>query len=136
MKPNCAPTNLRLLRDPFWIIAITCYALHKCWQAVYPDSGWMDHYWNDLWMLPCALPLILSVYGLLGLRELAIRPSGAEILWHGVLWGLMAEFVGPLCFKHAVGDPWDLVAYAVGGFVLFYRWHRVELKRFSFAFRF
>ena len=115
---------------------MACYGLHRCWQTVFPDSGWMDRYWNDLWMLPCALPLILSLYSALGLREPATPPSGTEIFWHGVLWGLMAEFMGPLYFKHAVGDLWDLVAYAVGGIVLFYRWHHSESNLFSFAFRF
>lgn len=136
MKLNGGPINLHLLKDPFWMVSIACYAFHKCWQLVSPGSGWMDHYWNDLWMLPCALPMILSLYVVLGLREPTACPTWAEILWHGVLWGLMAEFVGPLLFKHSVGDPWDLLAYAVGGVVFFCRWHFSESMFHSFAFRF
>ncbi|MBT5927893.1 MAG: hypothetical protein HOH33_14870 [Verrucomicrobia bacterium] len=100
------------------------------------ESGWMDYYWNDVWMLPCAIPLVLSVYNALGLRQSMEIPSGFEILWHGILWGLIAEFVGPLLFVHAVGDPWDLAAYAVGGFLLYFRWHLPITTESSLAIRF
>lgn len=133
MKPFTEHVNFHLLRDPFWIMATLCYVLHKCWQSVFPDSGWMDQYWSDIWMLPCALPVILSLYSAFGLRKPGALPSVAEILSHGVLWGLMAEFLGPMLFAHSVGDPWDLVAYAVGGFFIFARWHYSEIKLFYYC---
>ncbi len=119
---------MAFFRDPMWMVAMACYASHRCWQWYFPGAGWMDSYWNDFLMLPCALPLILWLYGLLGLRDDSIKPLGIEILGHGILWGLMAEMVGPLVFDHSVGDPWDLVAYAAGGLVLYLRWN---LKLFN-----
>ena len=135
MKTHSGPWNLILLKDPFWGISIACYIIHRFWQVLSPDSGWMDRHWNDLWMLPCALPLILSLYGALGMRAHALRVTGGEILWHGLLWGFMAEFIGPLLFDHAVSDLWDLLAYALGGFLMFFRWHCTELRFSSIALR-
>ena len=128
--------NPKLLGDPFWHVSLACYALHRCWQGFHTGSGWFDHYWNDLWMLPCALPLVLFLYQILGLRLCGAVPSGSEIFWHGMLLSLMAEVAGPLLFEHAVGDPWDILAYAMGGGMLYCRWHIRELTSSSIAIRF
>jgi hypothetical protein len=34
------------------------------------------------------------------------------------------EVLGPHLMRHVTGDPWDVVAYAVGGGLAYLWWHR------------
>ncbi|MDC0267910.1 hypothetical protein OAK97_01240 [bacterium] len=121
--------------DPFWLVSLFFYTGHRLWQYISPASGWMSSYWNDIWMLPCALPPVLCLYERLGLRRVDLQLSLPEILWHGLLWGMMAEWLGPMFFQHVTGDPWDLLAYGVGGGMLYLRWNLLEPLVNGFATR-
>ncbi|XOV71453.1 MAG: hypothetical protein ACFHW5_22565 [Verrucomicrobiota bacterium] len=109
--------------DSFWLLSLACYAIHRIWQWASPAPGWMSSYWNDIWMLPCAVPLVIRIYETLNLREPNMHPSLSEIVWHGLLWSFMAEGLAPVWFPSSTADPLDLAAYALGGFMLWLRWH-------------
>ena len=47
--------------------------------------SWVSAYWNDFWMMPCALPLVLWVYRFVGLRSFEGPATAGEILSHGAL---------------------------------------------------
>ena len=82
--------------------------------------SWVSAYWNDFWMMPCALPLVLWVYRFVGLRSFEGPATAGEILSHGLLWAFMAEGLAPELFPHSVRDPWDVLAYFLGGLLLFF----------------
>ena len=66
----------------------------------------------------CALPLVLWVYRFVGLRSFEGPATAGEILSHGLLWAFMAEGLAPELFPHSVRDPWDVLAYFLGGLLL------------------
>ncbi len=74
----------------------------------------MRSYFNDVLLIPCALPWVLWGHSVMGWRERAAFPTGAEIIGHLGVWSLVAEGVGPQLFAHAVADVGDVVAYAGG----------------------
>ena len=85
----------------------------------------MSNHWNDIWMLPCAVPLVIRIYITLDLRKSCAPPGLSEIVWLGLLWSVMAEGVAPIWLTGSTADPMDVLAYALGGFMLWLRWHLV-----------
>jgi hypothetical protein len=106
--------------QPPWLLALGCYGMHVSWAPHASMPSWVSAYWNDFWMMPCALPLVLWVYRFVGLRSSEGPATAGEILSHGVLWAFMAEGLAPELFPHSVRDPWDVLAYFLGGLLLFF----------------
>ncbi len=119
--------------EPFWIFSLACYAVHRWWQWASPSPGWMSNHWNDIWMLPCAVPLVTRMYAALNLRASTAPPSLSEIVWLGLLWSVMAECLAPLWFTRSTGDPLDVLAYGLGGFMLWLRWHLIPRLNHGFT---
>ena len=82
----------------------------------------MRSYFNDVLLIPCALPWVLWGHALLGWRDWDRRPTGAEIVGHLAVWALIAEGLGPRLFAHAVADWGDVAAYAAGACLAAFWW--------------
>jgi hypothetical protein len=94
-------------------------------------NAFIHGYFNDVLLIPCALPPLLWTQRWLGLRTNDLPPQGAEIVFHLVIWSLLFEWIGPRFMPHTTGDPWDVVAYAVGGIFAWLWWNRAALLRSS-----
>jgi hypothetical protein len=82
------------------------------------------HSWfNDLLLVPCAIPLILCIWRALSLRDHDRPPSKGEITWILAVWTLLFEVAGPLFIPRSTSDPWDVLMYAVGALLAFTFWH-------------
>ena len=77
----------------------------------------MRNYFNDMLLIPAALPVVLWLQCRLGLRPADLKPQRSEILLHLVVWSVAAEVIAPHLFSRATGDPWDVAAYASGALV-------------------
>jgi hypothetical protein len=106
-------------RDPLCLIAIGLYAVNRWVLLPYVVSGggFMRYHFNDLLLIPAALPLVLWVQRKLGWRLHDEAPHWSEILLHLGVWGLLCEIIGPQLVAHATADWRDLVAYTVGAAV-------------------
>lgn len=74
----------------------------------------MHGQFNDLLLIPCALPLVLWVQRLLGLRTHDLPPTVFEIFSHLALWSVLFEGIGPRVLN-VTGDPLDVLVYFIGG---------------------
>jgi hypothetical protein len=103
------------LRDPLFLAACSAYAVNRfCLKRVL--SGWFLHsYFNDVLLIPAALPLVLWMQRRLGWRTHDGAPTWQEVLGHLTIWSLTCEVVGPLWLRCGTADPADVLAYAVGG---------------------
>lgn len=111
------------LADPVWLGACALYALNRgWWRQVFP-TPFLTGQFNDLLLVPCALPLLLWLQRRLGLRTHDRFPEPGEIAFHLVVWSVIAEGIGPWLFPWAVGDVRDVAAYAAGGLVAGLWWH-------------
>ena len=71
-------------------------------------------YFNDLLLIPAALPWVLWLQRRLGVRPTDGLPHWREIFLHLAVWAFVAEAVMPQLLARATGDWRDVLAYAVG----------------------
>ena len=85
-------------------------------------SPFLRYHFNDLLLIPAALPLVLWLQRRLQLRLADSPPNWREVWLHLVVWSVAAEVVGPQLFARATGDIWDVAAYAAGAVVAMVFW--------------
>lgn len=111
-------------RDPLFIVGCVCYATNRWLIKPYVHSGLLHFYFNDFWLIPCALPPILWLHRCLGLRAHDDVPRVLEVAEHLVFWSLLFEWIGPRFIRHTTGDPADVLAYTVGATIACLWWWR------------
>jgi ubiquinone/menaquinone biosynthesis C-methylase UbiE len=121
--------GFRYALDPVCLSACLLYALNR-W-LIGPACPWpfLHQYFDDLLLIPAALPIVLGLQRWAGLRDHDRPPTIAEALAHLVIWSLVAECVGPYLFPWTVGDPLDVVTYALGTLIAGVWWNRIALVR-------
>lgn len=78
------------------------------------DSEFLTGRFNDLLLIPSALPWVLWIQDLLGWRAQGAYPSTGEIAGHLVVWSAIAEGLMPMMSHRFTADPMDVVAYSLG----------------------
>jgi hypothetical protein len=106
--------RFRYLRDPLFLLGCAAYASNRWLIKAHVHTGFLHSHFNDLWLIPCALPPILWLHRRLGLRAHDNAPAISEIALHLVFWSALFGWIGPLFVPHTTGDPLDVIAYAVG----------------------
>jgi len=111
-------------RDPLFRMAAAGYVLNQWLVKPLVPSTFLRGHFNDLLLIPVALPVVLCVQRLLDLRKHDAAPSWVEMALHLSVWSLICEYIGPFWLRHGTSDLWDVVAYAVGGVVACLWWNR------------
>jgi ubiquinone/menaquinone biosynthesis C-methylase UbiE len=115
--------KFRYLLDPLCLLACGLYVLNRfLFREAWPTPFFLNHF-NDLLLIPSALPPVLWVQRRCGVRKTDIAPQWGEIFLYLIIWSLVAEVIGPQLFPWVTGDWRDVVAYAVGGFVAGLWWN-------------
>lgn len=115
--------SFRYLRDGLFLTACFLYALNRWGLKPRVHSAFLHDHFDDLLLIPCALPPLLFMERQLRLRRHDCQPLAAEIALNLVIWSILFEVIGPHLFQRATGDPWDVVAYVVGGLLAGLWWH-------------
>jgi hypothetical protein len=114
--------------DGLFLTGCVAYGLNRWLIKPRTHLNFLHSYFNDLWLIPCALPLLLCLHVRLRLRTDG-PPTFAEIAGHLALWSVMFEWWGPRVWPRATGDPLDVVCYCVGGLVAWAWWNKAQLLR-------
>lgn len=112
----------RYLRDPLFLLGCAAYALNRWLVKPHLHHGFFHSYFDDIWLIPCALPPVLWLHRRLGLRKHDRPPLISEILVHLVFWSALFEWIGPRFVAHTTGDPRDVIAYAAGAVLAGFWW--------------
>jgi hypothetical protein len=112
--PGAAVNRFRYLADPLFLLASSLYALNRFVLKPRVHSAFLHNHFNDLLLIPCALPPLLLMQRLLKLRADDEFPKLSEIALYLTVWSILFEVLGPYIIPWTVGDPWDVVAYTVG----------------------
>jgi hypothetical protein len=106
--------RFRYAADPLCLVACGLYVLNRFWLRQHVGGTFLQGYFNDLLLIPAALPLVLWVQRRLRWRTEDQRPRWGEIGLHLLVWSLTAEAIAPHLFRHATGDWRDVIAYTTG----------------------
>lgn len=111
-------------RDPLFLIGCIAYAVNRWLVKPHVHTGFFHNHFNDCWLIPCALPLVLWLHRRLGLRQHDHPPLVSEIMPHLIFWSLLFKWIGPKIYSRATPDPWDVLCYFGGGAVAWLWWQR------------
>ncbi len=121
--------RFRYLGDELFLTATTCYAINRWLVKPLVASPFLRGQFNDLLLIPAALPVVLWVQRKTGLRTEDGVPSWCEIGLHLLVWSAICEFIGPVWLHRGTSDPWDVAAYGAGGVAAGIWWkHRSKAK--------
>ncbi len=116
--------QFRYVRDPLFLVCCSLYALNRWVLKPRTHNAFLHDHFNDVLLIPCALPVLLLLQRWLGLREHDHRPTAGEIALYLAVWSVLFEVIGPHIMPWTVGDPWDVAAYVMGGIAAGLWWHR------------
>ena len=119
--------RFRYALDPLCLTACALYALNRWGVKPHTHIAFFRFWFNDVLLIPCALPPLLQVHRWLKLRRHDAPPSLAEIAGHLVFWSLLFEFIGPHLMHGATGDWRDVAAYSVGAVAALMSWRGGDL---------
>lgn len=114
-------------RDPLFLACSILYALNRWGLKPHLHSRLLHDQFNDLLLIPCALPLVLWVQRQLGLRVHDCFPDWSEIVLHVGVWSIVCEWIAPRVMP-TTGDWKDVFAYAIGGWLAWQWWRRQESR--------
>jgi ubiquinone/menaquinone biosynthesis C-methylase UbiE len=119
--------SFRYALDPLCLSTCFLYAANR-W-LIEPICSWpfLHEHFDDLLLIPAALPLVLGIQRWTGLRNHDLPPTASEICGHLLIWSIVCEGLGPLIFPWAVGDVLDVAAYALGALAAGIWWNREVL---------
>ena len=106
------------------MVCCSLYALNRWLIKPHTHNAFMRFHFNDMLLIPCALPPLLLMQRWLRLRTTDDPPTWGEIALYTVFWSILFEVIGPHLMRRATGDPWDVVVYFVGGIAAGLWWNR------------
>lgn len=116
--------RFRYLRDPLFLIGCAAYAINRWLVKPHVHHGFLHSHFDDLWLIPCALPPVLWLHRRLNLRRHDDAPRLPEIAFHLVFWSALFEWFGPRFVPHTTSDPYDVLAYIAGAVAAGIWWQR------------
>jgi len=122
------------LEDRLCQLALAAYALNRLvllphlagFLQSHTPWAWpfLHSHFDDLLMMPAALPVILWIQRRTGLRRHDRPPSWLAMSAHLAVWTVMSKLVGPFWLHHGVADIWDVPFFIAGGIGACLWWRR------------
>ena len=114
--------------DPVCLLACAAYAANRWLIKPHVASPFFQESFNDLLLIPAALPWLLWMERRMGLRKHDQPPTFSEIFLHWIVWSLVCEWLAPLLFARSTADMRDVLAYAIGAMLagLWWNWSLLQ----------
>jgi hypothetical protein len=129
------------LQDRLFAVSLTAYAVNRLvirphlagYFHAHLNWAWpfLHSHLDDLLLMPAALPVVLWLQRMLGLRKHDQPPGWGEMFAHLAVWSVMCKIIGPLYLHIGVADPWDVLFFAAGGAAACLWWNRPALQSTS-----
>jgi hypothetical protein len=118
----------RYLADPLFLVCCGLYGLNRWVLKPHLESVFLRSWFNDLLLVPCAVPVVFWLFRRMDLRQADDPPKLIELCWILVVWSMLFEWIGPRFVEHATADWRDVVMYWTGGLLAWGFW-RARLRR-------
>ncbi len=117
-------TAFRYLRDPLFAGSAGLYLLNRFLlkTSLGLQIAFLRNHFDDCLLIPAALPPLLWVFRMLGLRRHDKAPTMSEVTQWTALWAVCFEWAFPTFFHMGTADGWDAVCYGVGGMIAWLVW--------------
>ena len=112
-----------------WGASVLLYALNRWVLKPTIASAFLRDLFNDVLLVPCALPILLAGEEQLDTRGRAGPPTALEVVTYTAGWSVTCEVLGPAMFPWSTSDPWDVVAYMGGAIVAAACWRSTARRR-------
>jgi hypothetical protein len=116
--------KFRYLRDGLFLLSCSLYALNRWGIKPHVHNAFLRFHFNDLLLMPCALPPLLLMQRWLRLRTMDDPPTWGELALYTTFWSILFEVIGPHILRRATGDPWDVMVYFIGAILAGLWWNR------------
>lgn len=103
------------LRDRLFLASALAYATNRWLIKPRVASPFLRGHFNDLLLIPAALPVVLWMQRQAGLRTHDEVPTWGEMALHLLVWSVICEYLGPRWWRMGTADVWDVAAYTAGG---------------------
>lgn len=124
MRISSQAKSFRYLLDPLCLLACLAYLGNRAILEPGSTSAFLHGTFNDLLLIPAALPPVLWLQRRLRWRVHDRPPTAGEIFTHWLVWSIVCEGLGPLLLSRAVADWHDVAAYAAGAVLAGFWWNR------------
>jgi hypothetical protein len=124
---SIAVKRFAYLRDGLFLVCCSLYGLNRWMIKPHTHNVFLRFHFDDLLLMPCALPVLLWLQRGLRLRDSDVPPTWNELALYTVFWSILFEVIGPHLFRRSTGDPWDVVVYVLGGIGAGLWWNRHKL---------
>lgn len=122
-------SRFRYAADPLFLLACAAYSINRWIVKPHTNSTFFHGTFNDLLLIPAALPVVLMIQRLLGWRSSDQPPTAGEIFGHWLVWSIVCEGIAPLLWSRPVGDFRDVMAYGIGAFLAGLWWNRPQISQ-------
>lgn len=96
--------------------AFLLYIMNKFYIAVQFNWPFAQHYLNDV-LAGILVVAIVNILAVLSNEGRLLLTNLGRVLVFTFLCGMFWEYVTPIYLQYSVSDPFDVMAYMVGGFL-------------------
>jgi hypothetical protein len=115
------------LGDGLFLLSCSLYTLNRWIIKPHTHNAFLRFHFNDMLLMPAALPVLLWLQRNLRLRTIDDPPTWGEIALYTIFWSILFEVIGPHWLRLGTSDPWDVVVYFVGGIGAGLWWNRHKI---------
>ena len=132
---NSRPTQATFLylRDPLFWSASLLFALNRFLLKPRLGSHWpfLRNHFNDCFLIPAALPVLLWIFRKLKLRAHDAPPAWREVLEWTIIWSLAFEWAFPRFLHLGTSDWRDAFCYLTGAVFAGFWWNKTAASEAS-----
>jgi hypothetical protein len=123
-EERCQSNILILVKEPVFVVSALAYWSNFILLRYFSvHNHFLKFYFDDVLLVPCALPVILFFVAAFGFRDLRRPPTLSEIITCLIIWSIAFEIVGPAIMAKGTADILDIVAYWFGAGVSWILWN-------------
>jgi len=125
---------MKFIAIPQMLVAFLFYSIHFCLSRNLPQYNFTFIRWYiaDVLALIFCIPLFVNSQVIFRIRNKKYITI-IDIAVYFIIFSLYFEIIMPKIWKHLTADMFDIVAYAIGGIILYFSQPTIQRKIRNYA---